>query len=128
VFSTVQLLDPGISGVMSAVFGVEGWPTGSTYLGVAVVTAGIFLVVYYQTKRETAAEKAKAKSVDHDGAADVETAASPSSPSPDAGVSASPESVASSSRQRRGRAPSAYERVEMHEMNGVDEQTEFSAE
>jgi hypothetical protein len=128
VFSTVQLLDPGISGVMSAVFGVEGWPTGSTYLGVAVVTAGIFLVVYYQTKRETAAEKAKAKSVDCHGAAVAGAAASPSSPSPDAGVGASPELVAGSARQRRGRAPSAYERVEMQEMNDADEQTEFSAE
>ena len=63
VFSTVQLLDPGISGVMSAVFGVEGWPVLSTYIGVTIVTGGIFLVVYHQAKREgrEAEEKNKKK-------------------------------------------------------------------
>lgn len=57
VFSTVELLDPGISGIMSALFGVEGWPVISTYIGVGVVTIGIFLVVWYQTKRENAAKE-----------------------------------------------------------------------
>lgn len=59
IFSTVQLLDPGLAGIMSAMFGIEGWPVGSTYLGVALVTAGIFLVVLYQTRRETEAELQK---------------------------------------------------------------------
>jgi drug/metabolite transporter (DMT)-like permease len=61
LFSTVQLLDPGLAGIMSAVFGIEGWPVGSTYLGVGLVTAGIFLVVLYQTRRETEAEQARAE-------------------------------------------------------------------
>jgi hypothetical protein len=60
VFSTVQLLDPGLAGIMSAVGGVEGWPVTSTYIGVALVTLGIFLVVVYQTKREMATAAAKA--------------------------------------------------------------------
>jgi drug/metabolite transporter (DMT)-like permease len=61
LFSTVQLLDPGLAGIMSAMFGIEGWPVGSTYLGVGLVTAGIFLVVLYQTRRETEAEQTRAE-------------------------------------------------------------------
>ena len=44
---------------MSAVFGVEGWPTLSTYIGVTVVTIGIFQVVWFQMKREKQQEEAK---------------------------------------------------------------------
>lgn len=52
VFSSVQLLDPGLAGMMSAVFGVEPWPSASTYIGFAIVTLGIFIVVLFQARRE----------------------------------------------------------------------------
>lgn len=52
VFSSVQLLDPGLAGMMSALFGVEPWPSASTYIGFAVVTLGIFTVVLFQARRE----------------------------------------------------------------------------
>ena len=61
IFSTVQLLDPGLAGIMSALGGIEGWPVLSTYIGVTIVTAGILLVVVYQTRRETREAEEKKK-------------------------------------------------------------------
>lgn len=53
VFSSVQLLDPGMTGVMSWLAGLEAFPSAATFLGIGIVTAGIAVVVVHQHRRET---------------------------------------------------------------------------
>lgn len=53
IFSTVQLLDPGVTAVMSYGAGLESLPDISTFLGVGIVSIGIGFVVYYESKRKT---------------------------------------------------------------------------
>jgi drug/metabolite transporter (DMT)-like permease len=54
IFSSTQLLDPGLTGLLSWAAGLEGWPSGSTFLGIAVVTLGIGFITVYQHRREGA--------------------------------------------------------------------------
>jgi drug/metabolite transporter (DMT)-like permease len=52
IFSTAQLLDPGLTAVMSWVAGLEGLPSVSTVLGVAMVGVGIGCVVVGENGRK----------------------------------------------------------------------------
>lgn len=52
IYSTAQLLDPGLTAVMSYCSGLEGIPAMSTVVGFIVVTIGIVLVVYYENQRK----------------------------------------------------------------------------
>jgi drug/metabolite transporter (DMT)-like permease len=52
IFSVIQLLDPGITGVISWIAKIEAFPSISTLLGVAIVTAGISVVVINENKRK----------------------------------------------------------------------------
>ena len=52
IFSSVQLLDPGITGLMSWGAGLEAFPSASTFLGIGVVAVGIGIVVVQQHRRE----------------------------------------------------------------------------
>jgi len=59
IFSSTQLLDPGLTGVMSWMAGLEGFPSASTILGVLVVTVGIGCITVGQHKREHEASNMK---------------------------------------------------------------------
>jgi drug/metabolite transporter (DMT)-like permease len=54
IFSSTQLLDPGLTGLLSWAAGLEGWPSASTFLGIAIVTLGIGFITVYQHRREGA--------------------------------------------------------------------------
>ena len=51
IFSTVQLLDPGLTAYMSWICQLEKWPKFSTMLGVVIVTIGIMVVVVFEHRR-----------------------------------------------------------------------------
>ena len=54
IFSSTQLLDPGLTGLLSWLAGLEGWPERSTFVGVGIVTIGIGFITVYQHRREHA--------------------------------------------------------------------------
>lgn len=57
VFSTAQLLDPGLTGMISWCWGLEEWPSMFTFVGLGMVSVGLFLLTSYQRSREEATER-----------------------------------------------------------------------
>ena len=63
IFSSIQLLDPGVTGLMSWIAGLESFPTRATFAGIGVVAIGIAVVFIHQQKREEAEKNGGANAI-----------------------------------------------------------------
>lgn len=61
VFSTVQLVDPALTGFIAWIWGLEGIPSVATFIGGVVVALGIAAVVVFEARRKRAEESAQAQ-------------------------------------------------------------------
>ena len=60
IFSTVMQLNPALTGAISSVWGLEGLPSLSTFLGGSIIISGIACLTYFESKRKRAEATATA--------------------------------------------------------------------